>query len=82
MIDVNMSAAPNAVSCVPLTPSPESASRAAGSWARLRPSKPGKVPPPVLNEVSSAPATADWFSVRPVICPMPDVRFSCTSVGV
>ncbi len=77
-----MLAAPNAVSCVPLTPSPESMSSAAGSWARLRPNKPGKVPPPLLNELSSAAATADWFSVRPAIWPMPDVRFSCTSVGV
>jgi hypothetical protein len=82
MIDVNMPAAPNAVSCVPLTPSPESASMAAASCVRLSPNKPGRVPPPLLNEVSSAAATADWLRVRPPTWPMPDARFSSTSVGV
>ena len=39
MIELNMLAAPNAVSCVPLTPSPESMSSAAGIWLGAKPCK-------------------------------------------
>ena len=76
-----MSAAPNAVSWVPLTPSPESMSKAAGSWLRAKPNNAGNVPPPLLKELSSAAATAEWFRVRPLIRPMPDARFNCTSAA-
>jgi hypothetical protein len=77
-----MLAAANAVSCVPLRPSPESASIAAGSWAALSPSKPGSVPPPLLNELSSAVATALSFPVSPGVFAIPEFRFSSTSVEV
>jgi hypothetical protein len=57
-------------------------SKAAGSWLCAKPNNAGNVPPPLLKEVSSAAATADWLRVRPAIEPMPDVRIKSTSVGV
>jgi hypothetical protein len=54
-----MSLAKNAVSWVPLTPSPESMSKAAGSWLAATPKRAGREPAPELNELSSALATAD-----------------------
>jgi hypothetical protein len=82
MIEVNMSSAPNAVSCVPLTPSPESMCKAAGSWLAGTPNKAGSDPAPLLKELSSAAATAVWLRVSAAIDPMPDVRFNSASVGV
>ena len=73
MIEVNVPTAPNAVCWLPLTPSPESILSAAGSWLGSRVKKAGKVPPPLLNELSSAAATAAWLPLRPAIWPMPEL---------
>ena len=82
MIEVNVPTAPNAVCWLPLTPSPESILSAAGSWLGSRVNKAGKVPPPLLNELSSAAATAAWLPLRPAIWPMPELRFRIASVDV
>jgi hypothetical protein len=57
-------------------------SSAAGIWLGAKPNKPASAPAPLLKALSSAAATADWLRVSPLIWPIPEARFSCTSVGV
>ena len=83
IVEMNMLEAPNAVSCVPLTPSPDSMSERRRQLARGHSEQFDKRPAArVERNVQRPRPTAFWFRVRPAMFPSPDERFKSTSVGV